>query len=97
MMELLVGSKVIVRSNDFTEGYVIGTFVEMYGKAGGRKGVPLVKNQDGKEFLAFGITVVCSEITQSVLDRLDPKQQWQWLSEILLWDRELQHQSSPTT
>lgn len=72
-----IGKRVIVRSNE-DEPLLFGTF----------KGftpdtlIPLVEDQDGKQWLCMGIIVPDTPRMVSALSSLTPKGQWEWLREI---------------
>ena len=74
-----VGDKVIVRSNE-DNPLMIGTLVrfESFGQSNTR--LPIIEDQDEKEWLCMGIIKLYSEELLAELEPMTPKEQWNHLS-----------------
>jgi hypothetical protein len=77
----LIGKKVIVRSNE-NEPYFVGEFAGFTNFSRSNSLIPVVKDENGKEWGAMGVIVPYSVQMAEVLDKMTPSQQWEWLKDI---------------
>lgn len=70
--------KIIVRGNDFTRSYSVGTFLRH-----GNFGTPIVEI-DGKEYMSMGIAIPWSQEMCDLLDRKTNQEQWEFLKNLKL-------------
>lgn len=71
--------KAILRTNNYDEDYKI---VEVLKNPISRNNSMALVLIDGKEYITGGILVEHNNITESILNLLSPKKQWDWLKSI---------------
>jgi hypothetical protein len=79
-MAIPVGTKVISRTNE-DEPLIVGVVREDARKTiNCRSFVPVIVREDGTEVMSLGITVPYSPQLLRQLERMSPKQQWEYLN-----------------